>query len=188
MLDVAIVLGSTRPGRLGEAVAKWVHGLARQRTDARYDLVDIQDYRLPLLDEPVPPSQHKYSKDHTKRWAEKIAGYDAFVFVTPEYNHGTSAALKNALDFLFAEWNDKVAGFVGYGSAGGARAIEQLRLSMGELKVADVRSAVLLSLFDDFERYATFKPRPIHEPAVTAMLDEVVAWGEALAGLRAKRR
>ena len=88
----------------------------------------------PLLDEPVPPSMGQYSKPHTKAWAAKIASFDGFVFVTPEYNHGISGALKNAIDFLYAEWNNKAAGFVGYGSAGGARAVEQLRLVMGELR------------------------------------------------------
>lgn len=121
MIRTAIILGSTRPGRNGEAVAEWVHGIAAKRTDAAYELVDIKDFNLPLLDEPVPPSMGKYSKEHTKAWAARIASFDAFVFVTPEYNHGPSGALKNAIDFLYSEWNDKAAGFVSYGSAGGAR-------------------------------------------------------------------
>jgi len=184
MIRVGIIIGSTRPGRKAEAVARWVHGIASQRGDAEYELVDIRDYNLPLLDEPVPPSMGQYSKPHTKAWAAKIASFDAFVFVTPEYNHGTSGALKNAIDFLFAEWNNKAAGFVGYGSAGGARAIESLRLVMGEIKVAAVRQAVLLSLFTDFENMSTFKPAPVQEKAVNTMLDEVVAWGTALKSVR----
>src|SRR5947208_4035151 len=141
-LRIAIIVGSTRPGRNGEAVAKWVHEIAQKRTDAEFELVDIKDYNLPLLDEPVPPSMGQYTKEHTKVWAEKIGSFDAFVFVTPEYNHGISGALKNAIDFLFKEWNNKAAGFVGYGSAGGARAVESLRLVMGELMIADVRAQV----------------------------------------------
>lgn len=188
MIRIAIIIGSTRPGRKAEAVAKWVHGIAAKRSDATYELVDIQEFDLPLLDEPVPPAMGKYSKEHTKRWAAKIAGYDGFVFVTPEYNHATSGALKNAIDFLFAEWNNKAAGFVGYGSAGGVRAIENLRLIMGELKVADVRQAVQLSLFTDFENFATFKPAPMHEKTVDTMLDEVVSWSRALQGVRAGSR
>src|SRR4051794_38807379 len=117
MIRVAIIIGSTRPNRNGEAVAKWVFEQARKRTDAEFELVDLKDYNLPLLDEPIPPSQGKYSKEHTKVWAAKIASFDAFIFVTPEYNHGPSGALKNALDFLYKEWNNKAAGFVGYGSA-----------------------------------------------------------------------
>src|SRR6266498_2382141 len=137
-LRIAIIIGSTRPGRNGEAVAKWVHEIAQKRTDAEFELVDIRDFNLPLLDEPAPPSMGQYSKPHTKAWAAKINSFDAFVFVTPEYNHGICGALKNAIDFLFKEWNNKAAGFVGYGGAGGVRAVESLRLVMGELKVADV--------------------------------------------------
>jgi hypothetical protein len=108
----------------------------------------------------------------------------AYVFVTPEYNHGTSGALKNAIDYLFKEWNNKVAGFVGCGSAGGVRAVEHLRLVMAELMVADVRAHVGLSLYTDFENFSVFKPAPFHEQSVNAMLDQVIAWGGALKRLR----
>ena len=118
MLRLAIIMGSTRPGRVNEAVARWVYELASKRKDAEFELLDIADYHLPLLDEPVPPSMGQYSKPHTKAWAAKIGSFDGFVFVTPEYNHGISGALKNAIDFLYREWNNKAAGFVGYGSAG----------------------------------------------------------------------
>jgi len=184
VLTIGIIVGSTRPNRKAEAVARWVHGIASKRTDAKYEVVDIATFDLPLLDEPVPPSMGQYSKDHTKRWAAKIAQLDGFVFVTPEYNHATSAALKNALDFLFAEWNNKAAGMVGYGSMGGARAIENLRLVCGELKIADVRQAVQLSLFTDFENFTAFKPASVHEPIVNTMLDELVSWSTALRGTR----
>lgn len=187
MIKVAIITGSTRPGRVNEQVAKWVYEQAKKRSDADYELVDIQEYNLPLLDEPVPPSMGQYSKDHTKRWAATIASFDAFVFVTPEYNHGTSGALKNALDYLYAEWNNKAAGFVGYGSAGGTRAVESLRLVMGELQIADVRAQVQLSLREDFENYATFKPAAYHEKSLGGVFDQVIAWGEALKGLRQKQ-
>src|ERR1700730_17103430 len=115
MIKIAIILGSTRPGRNGEAVAKWVYDVAQKRSDAEFGLGDIKDFNLPLLDEPVPPSLGQSSKPHTKALAAKIDNFDAYVFVTPEYNHGTSGALKNAIDFLFAEWNNKAAGFVSYG-------------------------------------------------------------------------
>jgi NAD(P)H-dependent FMN reductase len=186
MNKVAIIIGSTRPGRKADAVARWVHEIAARRGDASYEIVDIADYHLPLLDEPIPPSMGKYQHDHTKKWAAKIAEFDAFVFVTPEYNHGTSGALKNAIDYLYAEWNNKAAGFVGYGSAGGCRAVESLRLVMGELQVADVRNQVQLSLFTDFENFTVFKPGPQHEKSVNGMLDQLVAWGGALATLRKK--
>lgn len=187
MTRIAIILGSTRPNRNGEAVAKWTFELATKRSDAEFELVDIRDFNLPLLDEPMPPSLGRYSQPHTKQWAAKIASFDGFVFVTPEYNHGTSAALKNALDFLFAEWNDKAAGFVSYGSAGGARAVEQLRQNLSELKIAHVRSQVMLSLFTDFENMSVFKPDPRHEGEVTTMLDQVIAWANALKTVREKR-
>jgi NAD(P)H-dependent FMN reductase len=186
MLKVGIIIGSTRPGRVGESVARWVFDIARKRSDAEFELVDIKEFNLPLLDEPVPPSMGQYSKEHTKRWAAKINPFDAFVFVTPEYNHSTSGALKNAIDFLFAEWNNKAAGFVGYGSAGGARAIEHLRLIMGEIQIADVRNQVMFSLFNDFENYTVFKPHPRHEKSVQAMLDQVISWGAALKTVREK--
>lgn len=132
----------------------------------------------------MPPILGEYSKAHTKAWAAEIAGFDGFIFVTPEYNHGIPAALKNAIDFLFAEWNNKAAGFVSYGGAGGSRAVEQLRLVLAELRVATVRAQVLLSMASDFENYAVFKPEPKHEKSVKVLLDEVVAWSGALKQLR----
>lgn len=184
MIRLAIIIGSTRPGRKADAVAQWVNGIAKKRGDAEVELIDILDFNLPLLDEPVPPAMGQYSKPHTKAWAAKIDSFDAFVFVTPEYNHGTSGALKNAIDYLYREWNNKAAGFVGYGSAGGVRAVEHLRLVMGELMVADVRAQVMLSLYTDFENFTTFKPAPHHEKSVQAMLDQLVSWGTALQNVR----
>lgn len=183
-LKIAIIIGSTRPGRNGEAVSQWVYEIAKSRGDAEYDLVDIKDYSLPLLDEPIPPSMGQYSKEHTKIWSAKIDSFDAYVFVTPEYNHGIPGALKNAIDFLFKEWNNKVAGFVSYGSAGGVRAVEQLRLVMAEVKVATVRAQVQLSLYTDFENFSTFKPHQIHEKSVNTLLDELLAWAGAMKTLR----
>jgi NAD(P)H-dependent FMN reductase len=187
MLKIAVIVGSTRPGRKSEAVARWVHEIAAKRSDASFEIVDIAAFDLPLLDEAVPPSRNQYSKPHTQAWAAKIASFDAYVFVTPEYNHSTSGALKNAIDFLYREWNDKAAGFVGYGSAGGSRAVEHLRQIMGELKVADVRAQVALSLHSDFENFTTLKPLARQQAAVNAMLDDLVEWGRALQALRASR-
>ena len=192
MLKVAIILGSTRPGRNGEVVARWVYEIAKKQrsknnNDAEFEYVDIKDFNLPLLDEPIPPSQGQYSKDHTKAWSAKIDSFDAFIFVTPEYNHGIPGALKNAIDFLYQEWNNKVAGFVSYGSAGGVRSVEHLRLVMAELQVADVRAQVTLSLFTDFENFTTFKPAAYHENSFNAMLDQLIAWGSAMKALRTKK-
>jgi NAD(P)H-dependent FMN reductase len=188
MIRIAIIIGSTRPGRVGEPVAKWVYEIVKKRNDAEFELVDIKDFNLPLLDEPVPPSLGQYTKEHTKAWAAKVDSFDAYVFVTPEYNHGTSGALKNAIDFLFKEWNNKAAGFVGYGSAGGVRAVEHLRLVMAEVQVATVRNQVGLSLITDFENYTKFKPATHHEKSVNHMIDQLIAWGGAMKSLRVTAR
>jgi NAD(P)H-dependent FMN reductase len=187
MTRIGIILGSTRPNRNGEQVAKWVLDIASRRDDAEFELVDLRDYPLPHLDEPVPPSLGQYQNGHTKEWAAKIASFDGFVIVTPEYNHGTSGVLKNALDYLYAEWNNKAVGFVSYGGAGGARAVEHLRLVAGELQMADVRQQVVLSLITEFENYSIFKPGDYNLPALNTMLDQVVAWSTALAPLRLAR-
>ncbi|HXA56770.1 MAG TPA: NAD(P)H-dependent oxidoreductase [Candidatus Acidoferrum sp.] len=184
MLNIGIIVGSTRPGRKAGAVAKWTHDLLKTRNDANFEIVDIDEYKLPLLDEPVPAMRKQYNKPHTKSWSAKIDSLDAFIFVTPEYNHATSGALKNAIDFLFHEWNNKAAGFVSYGSSGGVRAVENLRLVMGEIKVADVRAQVALSIFTDFENFTTFKPHENHDKTVHAVADEVIAWGGGLKTLR----
>lgn len=184
MLSVGIIIGSTRPGRKAEVVAKWAYEIARKRTDAKFELVDIKDFHLPLLDEPMPPALGQYTQEHSRKWSATIASFDAFVFVTPEYNHATSGALKNAIDFLYAEWVNKSAGFIGYGGTSGARAVENLRLIMAELQVATVRAQVGLSLFTDFENFTTLKPAAIHETALSTMLDQVIAWGGAMKSLR----
>ena len=187
MLKIGIITGSTRPGRKGAIIAAWVYDLLKSRTDAEFELVDIEDYKLPLLDEPAPPFMRQYTKDHTKAWSAKIDSLDAYIFVAPEYNHSSSGALKNAIDFLFQEWHNKSAGFVGYGGSGGIRAVENLRLVMAEIKIADVRAQVGLSLHSDFENFTTFKPHERHEKFLHAMADEVIAWGGALKQLRAAR-
>ncbi len=167
-------------------MARWVLEHASERTDATYELVDLADFDLPVLDEPVPAAMGQYSKPHTQAWAAKIASLDGFVFVTPEYNHATSGALKNAIDFIYAEWNNKAAGFVGYGSAGAVRAVENLRLIAGELQIADVRAQVALSLMTDFKDYSEFTPADSHVDTLNQMLDQLVSWTEALAPVRAK--
>ena len=184
MTRIGIILGSTRPNRNGEQVAHWVLEVASQRDDAAFELVDLRDYPLPHLDEPMPPSLGQYQNEHTKQWADTIASFDGFVIVTPEYNHGTSGVLKNALDFLYAEWNNKAVGFVSYGAVGGARAVEHLRLVAGELQMADVRQQVALSLITEFENYSVFNPGDYNLPALHTMLDQIVAWSNALAPLR----
>ena len=184
MTRIGIILGSTRPNRNGEQVAKWVYDIASRRSDAEFELVDLRDYPLPHLDEPLPPSMGQYQNEHTRQWAEKIASFDGFVMVTPEYNHSTSGVLKNAIDYLFAEWNNKAVGIVSYGAVGGARAAEHLRLVAGELQMADVRQQVALSLLTEFENFSVFKPGDYNVAALGTLLDQVIAWSTALAPLR----
>jgi NAD(P)H-dependent FMN reductase len=184
MTRIGIILGSTRPGRRGEVVAKWVLEVASNRGDADFELIDLADYPLPHRDEPMPPSMGHYQNQHTKDWAATIAQFDGFIFVTPEYNHSTSGVLKNAIDYLYAEWNNKAMGVVSYGAVGGARAAEHLRLIAGELQMADVRTNVALSMFADFRNFTDFEPGEYQSQALDVLLGEVLAWSEALAPLR----
>jgi NAD(P)H-dependent FMN reductase len=182
-LRIAVILGSTRPGRNGKAVADWVIDQATGRA-ASYELVDLADFPLPHLDEAMPPSYGQYANEHTKAWASTIAEYDGFVFVTPEYNHSTSGVLKNAIDYLYGEWNNKAAAFVSYGSLGGARAIEHLRAISSELQIAHVRQQLSFSLFTDFEDFSRFAPGPQHTDSAQTLFDQIEAWAGALKPLR----
>jgi NAD(P)H-dependent FMN reductase len=183
-IRIGIIIGSTRPGRVGDKVAKWVLEHASQRDDADYELVDLADFSLPHLDEATPASRGQYANDHTRAWADKIASFDGFVFVTPEYNHSTSGALKNAIDFIYGEWNNKAAALVSYGVAGGVRAAEHLRLVLGELQIADVRQQVSFSLVTDFENYTEFAPKGTQAAQLETQLDQLVSWAGALQGVR----
>lgn len=194
-LRIAVIVGSTRPGRRARLVADWAHEIALEhlRNRAEVEIVDLADLALPLLDEPVPAAVGDYTHDHTQRWADIVATFDGFVFITPEYNHSSTPALINAIDFLFAEWNDKVAGFITYGINGGDRAAEHLRLILAEVKTACVRSQVSLKLFSDFtipdiSDPGTFSPADHHQHSATRMFDEIIEWGEALRSVRERRR
>ncbi|MCJ8013580.1 NAD(P)H-dependent oxidoreductase [Paenibacillus sp. KQZ6P-2] len=180
-LNIGIILGSTRQGRLSPQVGEWVKSIGDQREDANYEIVDIADYKLPLLGEADASEQ-------AAAWNIKLASLDGFVFIVQEYNHSISASLKNALDYARDAWNNKAAGIVSYGSVGGARAAEHLRGILGELSVADVRVHPALSLFTDFENISTpdavFKPADLHLTNLNGMLDQVLAWSGALKTLR----
>jgi NAD(P)H-dependent FMN reductase len=184
MTRIGIVLGSTRPNRIGEQVATWVAATATRRDDADFDLIDLRDHPLPFLDEPLSPALGRYHHAHTKAWAEVIATFDGFVIVTPEYNSSTSAVLKNAIDFVHAEWRNKAVGLVSYGGAGGTGAAGQLRQMCGQLGLADVSAQVVLMLHNDFENFTEFTPGERVAAMLERMLDQVVAWSNALAPLR----
>jgi NAD(P)H-dependent FMN reductase len=177
-LNVGIILGSTRIGRVSPQVGEWVKEIADKRGDANYEIVDIADYQLPFL------GTTDGTEPGIAAWNKKLNNLDGFVFIVQEYNHSITGALKNALDLAREAWNNKAAGIVSYGSTGGARAAEHLRGIMGELMIADVRVHPTLSLFTDFENYTTFKPADLHLNNVNAMLDQVVAWSGALKTLR----
>lgn len=182
---IGIIIGSTRPGRVGDQVARWVLDHAAQRDDAEFELVDLVDYALPHLDEAIPASAGKYANDHTRAWAQKVDSFDGYVFVTPEYNHSTSGALKNAIDFVYGEWNNKAAGLVSYGaSASGSRAAEHLRLVLGEVQIADVRQQVAFSLMTDFENFSVFAPAGNQAAHLDTMLNQLVSWAGALRTVR----
>lgn len=177
-LAIGIILGSTRQGRVSPQVGEWVKGIADKRGDAAYEIVDIADFDLPFV------GAGTGEEAGVKAWAEKIGHLDGYVFITQEYNHSITGALKNAIDTAYAEWNNKAAGIVSYGSTGGARAAEHLRGILGELQVADVRTHPTLSLFTDFENFSEFKPADMHEANVNGMLDQVISWSTALKTVR----
>jgi NAD(P)H-dependent FMN reductase len=194
MPRIAIIVGSTRPNRRSPAVAQWVYKAAQAHAavesgDTTVEVVDIVDYDLPLFDAPVPPAIGGVMNPQAQKWAQTIGRFDGFIFVTPEYNHCVPASLKNAIDFVYREWNDKAAAIVSYGVDGGVRAGEALRLMLAEVRVATVRSHIGLSLFGDFTITDRTKPGectpgPRAITTLAALLDELVAWSSALITIR----
>lgn len=143
-LRIGIVIGSTRPGRVGDKVAQWYADKVKDVEGATFELVDLETYKLPILDEPSMASSGVYTKEHTKKWSKEISKFDAYVWVSPEYNHGPSPALLNSISFLYNEWAKKPVALVTYGGVGGARAAEQLRLTAGALSMVDIRPQVTI--------------------------------------------
>jgi NAD(P)H-dependent FMN reductase len=188
MLKIKIILGSTRPGRFGIQPATWIYDIARKRKDIEVELVDVEKVNLPLLDEPVPPSQEKYSKDHTKKWSKVIDEADGFIFVTAEYNHSVPAALKNAIDYLYREWNWKPGSIVSYGSlAGGARAAEHLRGIMGEIRMYDLREQILLpSYYENLDEKGQYKFNERQEKSAEQIIDNLIFWAGIMKDARSK--
>lgn len=185
MVKIGIITGSTRDARVNIQVAEWVKSIADQRTDAEFELVDIKDYNLPRYNESIPAIMTQdYQTPEAKVWSKKISELDGFVFVTPEYNKAITSGLKDAIDYLYVEWNHKAAGIVSYGSSLGITAANNLRLILTVPKVATVGTQPGLSLFTDFEEMRTFKPAPFHQDTVQKMLDEVVSWSAALRTIR----
>lgn len=139
---IGIIISSVRPNRFADHPARWIHDLATQRDDIEVELVDLKDFPLPLFDEPGSPAWVPTQNEVAQRWQKKVAEFDGYIIVAAEYNRGPTGAIKNAIDYAYNEWNKKAVAFVGYGSVGGARAIEQLRLNAVELQMAPVRVGV----------------------------------------------
>jgi NAD(P)H-dependent FMN reductase len=199
-LSLMIIIASTRPGRVGSAVADWFHGAAQRHAQSKPEssfnpsLVDLAEVNLPIFDEPNHPRQQKYVHEHTKRWSAMVAAADAFVLVTPEYNFGPTPALLNALTYLYNEWSYKPAGFVSYGGAsGGLRAVQMTKLTLTTLKIVPIVEAVSIPLVHQqiSEEGAAgeagaklFKASDGQEKSAAAMLDELHRWAAALATMR----
>ncbi|MDQ0611485.1 NAD(P)H-dependent FMN reductase [Variovorax sp. W1I1] len=180
---IGIVLGSTREGRFGEKPAQWIHDLAKQRTDLAFELVDLRDHPLPFFNEAGAPAWGPVKNEAAQRWQAKLATFDGLIVVTPEYNHGPSAVLKNAIDWAYKEFIRKPIGFVGYGGVGAARAVEQLRLVAVEMQMAPVRNAVHIGMVEFlgiWQQGKSFDDFPHLAQAATGMLDDLAWWTRAL--------
>lgn len=185
MRKLRVIIGSTRPGRVGLPIGKWFFELAKLHGKFEVELVDLKERNLPLLDEPKHPRLAEYEHDHTKAWSQLIGASDAFVFVTPEYNFSAPPALLNALDFLFHEWAYKAAGFVSYGGmSGGIRAVQMLKQPLISMKVVGIPESVAIQFFSKLMEGDTFKGSEALEKSAITMLDELARWTEALAALR----
>lgn len=183
MLNIAIIPGTSRPQALNPQIVSWVEQQLASNDDVRAEVVDFGSFDLPLLDEVIPAGAKMYASDHTKAWGAKLEEFDAFIFVTPEYNHSISGSLKNALDFVATEFNHKVAGIVNYGADKGVRAAEHLRHILANYKLAVVRDQASFSIFTDVAD-GTFAPTEVSAAPFASMVDDIVAWGEALKSVR----
>ncbi|AKD57147.1 NADPH-dependent FMN reductase [Spirosoma radiotolerans] len=186
-LRIGIILGSTRPGRRGDKLASWLLERANSYGGAAYQLIDLADYELGNLDEPNNPSLQNYQHEHTRRWGKLIDSFDGYVFITPEYNHSIPGALKNALDYVYKEWNDKAAGIVCYGGwASGSRAAETLRIILPELQIATVRAQVCVSTHAVFGT-GDFVPTASLTTSVELMLAQLLAWAKGMRNVREEK-
>jgi NAD(P)H-dependent FMN reductase len=182
-----IVIASTRPGRVGLPIGRWFDARARDHGSFDVELVDLFELDLPFMDEPNHPRFHSYTQQHTKDWGARVEAADAFVFVTPEYNYGYPAALKNAIDYLHVEWQYKPVGFVSYGGiAAGTRAVQQLKQVVTTLKMTPLFEAVSIPFVAQFiDDEGGVQANEVMEQACDAMLDELARVAQALAPLRA---
>lgn len=186
MFNLKIIIASTRPGRKGPAIASWILEIAKKHPDFDVELLDLAEINLPFLDEPNHPRLHQYHHEHTKNWSRIITAADAFIFVTPEYNYGYPATLKNALDFLFIEWNYKPVAFVSYGGiAGGTRAVQMLKQVVTTLKMVPLVESVNIPFFaKHIDSQGQFIADDTMNKTANDMLLELSNWTKGLAGMR----
>lgn len=179
---IQVIIGSTRQGRFGDKPAKWILEELKKRTDFESELIDLRDWSLPFFDEAISPSMNNgvYSLDLARKWADKIGEADGYIMVTPEYNHGYSAVLKNALDYVYKEWNNKPVGFISYGTVGGARAVEQLRQVAVELHLVPVRASVnIVAYWNLLDESGNLKTESLEKSAAD-MISQVQWYAAAL--------
>lgn len=197
LIKIKIIIGSTRQNRFSDKPANWIFNEAKKLKDVGVELLDLRDYPMPFFDDATSPSMTngQYSNETIQKWAEKINDGDAFIIVAPEYNHGYSAVLKNALDVIYPEWNKKPVGFVSYGGALGARVVEQLRQVAVELQMAPIRNAVHIPTDIFFaammgkgpnnpkEMFDRIHNGPMGDP-VERFFNELLWWAKALKNAR----
>lgn len=179
---IKVILGSTRPGRFGEQPANWIMALANEHPEATFELIDLKDIDLPLLDEAIPPAMGKYENQHTKDWAKVIGEADGFIFVTAEYNFSVPAAFKNAVDFLAAEWRYKPVAFVSYGAGGGGiRAVAQWRESLANLSMYDLRDHVhFIEYYNHLDESGQIMPTETQVTEGHKLLENIAFWSETM--------
>ena len=192
MLQIKVIVGSTREGRFSEKLLPWLQSNLATRKDLNIEILDLRDHPLPLFDQPISPAyvqNGNYGHESVRAWGRKISEADGYIMIAPEYNHGYSAVLKNALDVVYGEWNKKIVSFVSYDSVGGGRAVEQLRQVSVELQMASTRNAVHIQtpwlLLDEAKNLKTDALEP-YTDSLHTMLDQITWWGEALKVARTK--
>lgn len=187
-LKLQIIICSTRPGRVGAAVAQWFNGYAREHSGFDIELIDLAEVNLPLYDEPQHPVKQNYKNEHTKRWSQSVAAADAYVFVAPEYNYSPAPSLINALDYVYNEWNYKPCAFVSYGGiSGGLRGAQCARLQTTTLKMMPIPEGVAIPFVAQHidPDTGTFQAYDAVEHSAKTVLDELGKWARGLKAMRA---
>lgn len=181
-LKIAVIIGSTRPNRAGHHVAKWFLEQVKDAENMQFDLIDLAEEKLPFLHEPEVPSTGNYQIESTKKWSEKIASYDGYVFVTPEYNHGYPATLKNAIDTIYSEWQKKPVAFVGYGVMGAVRSIEQLVQVTAQIGMVPIPYAAvnIIESYATVDEHGSIKPTAIKGSGTDKLVKELTWWAKLL--------